>query len=55
MGGFDADAFREVGDVIADRLLNPEDDQIREQCLQRVSALCERFPLYADSRKPALV
>ena len=53
--GFDAEAFREVGDVIADRLLNPEDDQIREQCLQRVSALCERFPLYADSRKPALV
>ena len=53
--GFDAEAFREVGDVIADRLLNPEDDQIREQCLQRVSALCERFPLYAESRKPALV
>ena len=53
--GFDAEAFREVGDVIADRLLNPEDDQIREQCLQRVSSLCERFPLYADSRKPALV
>ena len=53
--GFDAEAFREVGDVIADRLLNPEDDQIREQCLQRVSALCERFPLYADGRKPALV
>ena len=53
--GFDAEAFREAGDVIADRLLNPEDDQIREQCLQRVSALCERFPLYADSRTPALV
>ena len=53
--GFDTEAFREVGDVIADRLLNPEDDQIREQCLQRVSALCERFPLYADGRKPALV
>ena len=53
--GFDAEAFREVGDVIADRLLNPEDDQIREQCLERVSSLCERFPLYADSRKPALV
>ena len=53
--GFDAEAFREVGDVIADRLLNPEDDQIREQCLQRVSDLCKRFPLYADSRTPALV
>ena len=53
--GFDAEAFREVGDVIADRLLNPEDDQIREQCLQRVSDLCVRFPLYADNRKPALV
>ena len=53
--GFDAEAFRDVGDVIADRLLNPEDDQIRERCLQRVSALCESFPLYTDKRKHALV
>ena len=53
--GFDADAFREVADVIADRLLNPEDDAIQARCLERVAALCARFPLYADSKQPALV
>ena len=52
--GFDAQAFREVADVIADRLLNPEDDSIRQRCLDRVAALCERFPLYADSKQPVL-
>ena len=53
--GFDADAFREVADVIADRLLNPEDDAIQARCLERVAALCARFPLYADSKQPVLV
>ena len=53
--GFDAQAFREVADVIADRLLNPEDDAIRQRCLDRVAALCERFPLYADTKQPVLV
>ena len=52
--GFDADAFREVADVIADRLLNPEDDAVQQRCLARVEALCKRFPLYADAREPAL-
>ena len=52
--GFDAQAFREVADVIADRLLNPEDDAIRQRCLDRVAVLCERFPLYADSKQPVL-
>ncbi len=52
--GFDSQAFREVADVIADRLLNPEDDAIRQRCLDRVGALCERFPLYADSKQPVL-
>ncbi|NDD69694.1 MAG: serine hydroxymethyltransferase [Synechococcaceae bacterium WB9_4xC_028] len=44
--GFDAEAFREVADVIADRLLNPEDDAIQARCLERVRDLCLRFPLY---------
>ena len=52
--GFDEQAFREVADVIADRLLSPEDDVIRQHCLDRVDALCERFPLYADSKQPVL-
>ena len=49
--GFDADAFREVGDVIADRLLHPEDAAIERRCRERVAALCQRFPLYAGDRQ----
>ena len=49
--GFDEDAFREVADVIADRLLNPSDDAIELRCRQRVAALCERFPLYGGQRQ----
>ena len=52
--GFDAAAFREVADVIADRLLNPEDDAIQARCLARVASLCSRFPLYATAAEPAL-
>ena len=49
--GFDEAAFREVADVIADRLLNPEDSAIEQHCRDRVAALCERFPLYAAARE----
>jgi len=52
--GFDAEAFREVADVIADRLLNPEDDAVQKRCLSRVESLCSRFPLYVEERAPAL-
>ncbi len=44
--GFDEAAFREVADVIADRLLNPEDAAIEQGCRDRVADLCARFPLY---------
>ena len=54
--GFDEQAFTEVADVIADRLLNPEDDAVQAACKQRVLDLCGRFPLYAAaSTVPALV
>ncbi len=49
--GFDAEAFVEVADVIADRLLNPDDVATEERCRQRVAALCARFPLYAPARE----
>ncbi|AII44819.1 serine hydroxymethyltransferase [Synechococcus sp. KORDI-49] len=52
--GFDAEAFREVADVIADRLLNPEDDAIQQRCVSRVEVLCSRFPLYVEQREPAI-
>ena len=50
--GFDAAAFKEVADVIADRLLQPDDAAGAQRCRERVAALCERFPLYAN--QPAL-
>jgi len=49
--GFDEAAFREVADVIADRLQHPEDTAIEERCRERVAALCERFPLYGSQRE----
>ena len=52
--GFDEEAFREVADVIADRLLKPEDDAVKAQCSERVHQLCRRFPLYSSDRQPAL-
>ena len=50
--GFDAEAFIEVADVIADRLLHPEDAVVELRCRERVKALCARFPLYGASRVP---
>lgn len=44
--GFNDDAFAEVGEIIADRLLNPDDLLIEKKCKERVSTLCNRFPLY---------
>ena len=49
--------FIEIGDILADRLLNPEDEAIAQNCRQRVASLCDRFPLYPhlNSPVPALV
>jgi len=47
--GFDQGAFQIVADVIADRLLHPEDDAMQARCLECVRDLCQRFPLYAPS------
>jgi glycine hydroxymethyltransferase len=38
--------FEEIGNIIADRLLNPDDETIAQDCRRRVAALCDRFPLY---------
>ncbi|MEA5470894.1 serine hydroxymethyltransferase [Spirulina sp. 06S082] len=45
--------FIEIADIIADRLLNPEDESIAEDCRHRVAALCDRFPLYPHLKIPA--
>jgi glycine hydroxymethyltransferase len=46
--GFDEAASIEVADVIADRLLNPEDSALELRCRERVALLCDRFPLYVS-------
>ena len=47
--GFDEASFTEVADVIADRLLNPEDSGIEQRCRDRVASLCQRHPLYGPA------
>ncbi len=44
--------FVEIANIIADRLLNPEDDAVGKNCLRRVAALCDRFPLYPHLTMP---
>lgn len=38
--------FTEIANIIADRLLNPDDETVAQDCRRRVAALCDRFPLY---------
>ncbi len=52
--GFNAQAFIEVGEIIADRLLNPDDLLIEKKCKERVLTLCNRFPLYEGKLEPSI-
>lgn len=47
--GFNEQAFGDVGNVIADRLLNPNDEDIKEKSINKVSELCNKFPLYSEN------
>ncbi|MDX2270912.1 MAG: serine hydroxymethyltransferase [Cyanobacteriota bacterium] len=49
--------FRQIGDIIADCLLHPEDEQVLADCRQRALDLCRQFPLYPHllMQRPALV
>ena len=49
--------FVEIANIIADRLLSPDDSGVEADCKRRVSDLCDRFPLYPHLRvaEPALV
>ncbi|GAB4280297.1 MAG: serine hydroxymethyltransferase [Oscillatoriaceae cyanobacterium] len=40
--------FEEIADIISDRLLNPADDNVAQNCRDRVASLCQRFPLYSN-------
>ena len=52
--GFNDEAFIEVGEIIADRLLHPNDSLIEKQCKERVLNLCNRFPLYEVNLEPSI-
>jgi glycine hydroxymethyltransferase len=47
--GFDEQAFEDVGNIIADRLLNPNDEKIKEASIKKISELCNKFPLYSEN------
>ncbi len=49
--------FTEIGDIIAERLLNPEDEGVAQKCRDRVASLCDAFPLYPHlmAKVPSLV
>ncbi len=47
--GFDEKAFEDIANVIADRLLKPEDENIKEASIKKVSELCSQFPLYSEN------
>ena len=44
--GMGVTEFTEIGNIIADRLLNPDSEAVAEDCRRRVASLCENFPLY---------
>nr|WP_199305852.1 serine hydroxymethyltransferase [Pseudanabaena sp. FACHB-2040] len=44
--GLGTSDFTEIADIIAERLLSPEDEGVAQTCRQRVAALCQQFPLY---------
>ncbi|MEM8809113.1 MAG: serine hydroxymethyltransferase [Cyanobacteria bacterium P01_G01_bin.38] len=49
--------FVEIANIIVDRLVSPDDSDVRADCRRRVAALCDRFPLYPhlSVATPALV
>ena len=46
--GLKEDDFKEVADIIATVVKNPEDAAIKASCADRVAAFCKKYPLYED-------
>lgn len=46
--GLKEDDFKEIADIIASVVKNPEDAAIKADCAKRVAALCKKYPLYED-------
>jgi len=55
--GMGENEFVEIANILADRLLSPEDSAVEDDCKRRVLSLCDRFPLYPHLQvaEPALV
>lgn len=49
--GMGTSEFTEIGNIIADRLLDPS-ETVAADCQRRVAALCDRFPLYPHLEIP---
>jgi glycine hydroxymethyltransferase len=50
--GLGTEEFKEIGNIIADRLLSPDDEAVATNCRQRIAQLCARFPLYPHLQMP---
>jgi glycine hydroxymethyltransferase len=50
--GMGTTEFVEIANIIADRLLAPEDDKVAQDCIRRIATLCEGFPLYPNLSVP---
>ncbi len=50
--GMGTTEFTEIANIIADRLLNPSDEAVAQNCRQRVADLCSQFPLYPHLNAP---
>lgn len=44
--GMGTEEFAEIANIIADRLLSPDSEEVAADCKKRVASLCDRFPLY---------
>ncbi|MGD1904569.1 MAG: serine hydroxymethyltransferase [Leptolyngbyaceae cyanobacterium] len=55
--GMGATEFEEIANIIADRLTQPDDGAVEQNCRRRVADLCDRFPLYPHLTipEPAMV
>ncbi|MDJ0662276.1 MAG: serine hydroxymethyltransferase [Crocosphaera sp.] len=53
--GLGVEEFTEIANIIADCLLNRNDEAVKKDCLNRVKALCDRFPLYPHLNIPVPV
>ena len=47
--GMEEEELREIGEMIGDVVMSPEDEDVRLQVEERVSELLTEFPLYEDS------